>query len=211
MNVRQSVLGEVAVRSGQHLTGVDIGSLIRRLILFDRVIVKSFRLREAPILVRAFGKAGFIDLLNLGLLKFSCEFTSIVYDLKRDGVRHIPLDHFSFATVDAANREADLKSELVALQSISGLKNPERASIEEAIWNSLVRPPETYAKDLLAQVDSDIRANTPVLKCAIMERLKAELRSYWAANWGHSNTGGGGAKSCLPRQEYAGRDLWTLS
>ncbi len=46
MNVRQSVLGEVAVRSGLHLSGVDVGSLVQRLILFDKVIIKSFRLKE---------------------------------------------------------------------------------------------------------------------------------------------------------------------
>jgi hypothetical protein len=68
MNVRQSVLGEVAVRSGLRLSAVDIGSLVRRLILFDKVIVKSFRLREMPVLVRAFGKDGFGERVRIGLL-----------------------------------------------------------------------------------------------------------------------------------------------
>jgi hypothetical protein len=175
MNVRQSVLGEVAVRSGQRLAGVDIGSLVRRLILFDRVIVKSFRLREMPILVRSFGKQGFIDLVNLGLLGFSCEFTTLALGFSRNGVRELPLEHFSFAKVDAANRKADLSKELVLLQSIPGLKNPERVSLEETIWGSLVRPPETVGDDLLAQLDSDIRSNAPALRFAVTDRLKERL------------------------------------
>jgi hypothetical protein len=175
MHLRQSVLGEVAIRSDQTLSGVDVGTLVRRLILFDRVIVKSFRLREMPTLIRAFGKSGFGDLINLGLLQFTCEFTTLAVDMSLNGVRHVPLEHFSLGIVNAANREADLRSELVALQGVTGLKNSERSSIEETIWRSLVRPPDSWGKDLLAQVDSDLRSNAPILRFALVERLKQEL------------------------------------
>jgi hypothetical protein len=177
MNVRQSVLGEVAVRSGLRLSGVDVGSLVRRLILFDKVIIKSFRLREMPVLVRAFGKDGFSELVKLGLLRFSCEFTTLILDLSRNGVRHVPLEHFSFAKLGVTDQDRDreLRKELVALQSISGLKNRERASLEETIWGSLVRPPKTFADDLLEQLDGDLRANTPALRHAVLDRLRAKL------------------------------------
>jgi hypothetical protein len=178
MNLRQSVFGEVAVTSGQHVTCVDIGSLIRRLLLFDRVVIKSIRLREIPVLVRAFQKAGFTQLLNSGLLSFSCEFTSLIVDVSRGGVRDIPPNHFSFGIVDAAHRESDLRAQFVALQSVPGLSNSDRAALEEVVWNSLVRPHETYGRDLLSQFDNDIRTNNPALKCAILERLGAELAPY---------------------------------
>ncbi len=175
MNVRQSVLGEIAIRSGLRLAGVDLGSLVRRLILFDKVIVKSFRLREMPILVRAFGKDGFVELVKIGLLQFSCEFTALILDLSRNGIRHVPLEHFSFAKMESPNRDAYLRKELVALQSISGLKNAERAFLEETIWGSLVRPPTTFADDLLTQLDRDLRSNTPALRRAVSDRLKTKL------------------------------------
>jgi hypothetical protein len=66
MNVRQSVLGEVAIRSGTNVTAVDISGLLRRLLLFDTVVVKSVRLKELPFLVRGLGKDGFRHLLNSG-------------------------------------------------------------------------------------------------------------------------------------------------
>src|SRR5580698_6587330 len=178
MNVRQSVFGEVAVTSGQHVTDVDVRSLVRRLLLFDRVVVKSVLLREVPILIRTFKKTGFTELVNSGLLSFSCEFTSLIVDVSRGGVRHVPLNHFSFGIVDAANRESDLRAQFVRLQSIPGLKGPDRAALEEVIWKSIVRPPTTYGNDLLGQFDNDIRTNTPALKCAILERLRAELATY---------------------------------
>jgi hypothetical protein len=175
MTFRQSVLGEIAIRSGQQVSGIDVGSLIRRLILFDGVVIKSFRLREVPFLVRTFGESGFTRLLYSGLIKFSCEFTTVVIDVSRDGVRHVPLHHFSLGIVDAAHRDTNLKSELRCLQSITGLKNVERAAIEEAIWKSIVRPPPTYGQDLLGQIDKDLRSKTPALRAVFLKQLRTEL------------------------------------
>src|SRR5262249_50257880 len=106
--------------------------------------------------------------------KFSCEFTGLILDLSRDGVPHVPPEHFSFATFNSPDRESALKSELVALQGIAGLNNRERGALEELIWHSLVRPSDTYIQELLKQLDSDIRSNTPALKFAVIERLQKE-------------------------------------
>ncbi|MGO8719556.1 MAG: hypothetical protein ACLQMO_10095 [Acidobacteriaceae bacterium] len=171
MEVRQSVLGEIAIRSGQHLTSVDLGALIRQLVLFDRVIVKSFRLRELRLLVRTFGKKGIQELLSSGALKFCCEFTGLVADFKLNGVRTLPADHFTFGIADAAHRDDDLRKELRALQSVPDLKNNERDAIEEALWNSLIRPPNTFGTDILGQLDSDLRTNSPSLQAAILNQM----------------------------------------
>jgi hypothetical protein len=171
LEIRQTVLGEIAIRSDQELISVDIGALIHRLILFDRVIVKSFRLRELPLLVRTFGKAGIQELLDSGVLKLCCEFTTIITDIHLNGVRSEPPEHFTFGIANAADRDGDLRKELLRLQSVPGLKNSERSAIERAVWNSLVRPPETFGTDLLRQIDTDLRTNTPVLKAAILDQL----------------------------------------
>lgn len=175
MNIRESVLGEIAARSGQTVSSVDVGVLVRRLILFDKVIIRSFRLREIPILVGAFGDSGFATLLKSGLLRFSCNFNAVIVDVSRNGVRHVPLNHFSFGMAHAANPEADLRSELRCLQSITGLKNRERASLEEAIWNSLAWEPPAYRQNLLDQIDTDLRTNTPALRLALLGRLRTEF------------------------------------
>jgi hypothetical protein len=175
VDIRQAVLGEIAIRSDQELASVDLGALIRRLILFDRVVVKSFRLRELPMLVRTFGKTGIQELLGSGVLKLCCEFTTIITDIHRNGVRSEPLEHFTFGIATAADRDGDLRKELVRLQSVPGLKNNERSAIEHAVWNSLVRPPETFGADLLRQIDTDLRTNTPVLRAAILDQLGGKL------------------------------------
>lgn len=175
MHVRQAILGQVSTAVGGHLTNVDVGSVIRRLILFDKVIIKSFRLKEALPLIRTFGVDGFSRLLESGLLSFSCGVTAVILEASSNGVRHLPLNHFSFATAQLTNLDATLQSELRSLQSISGLKNERRVLLEELIWNSLAKEPATYRHDLLDQIDRDFRTGTPALKVAVIDSLRKEL------------------------------------
>jgi hypothetical protein len=144
MSFRQSIFGEIATHPDQQPVVVDIGLLVRRLILFDKVIVKSARLREVPALIRAFGRDGFAHLLDIGLIRFSCGFTSIITDISRNGVRHVPQYHFSFGLAQLADTDAVLEKNFLCLQTIAGLKNSERESIEQAIRRSLVQPGSTY-------------------------------------------------------------------
>lgn len=175
MDIRQAVLGEIAIRSDNDLVSVDLGVLIRRLILFDRVVVKSFWLRELPLLVRAFGKTGIQELLASGILRFNCEFTSIITDIHMNGVRSEPLEHFTFGITSVVDRDGILRKELRRLQSVTGLKNKERNAIEQAVSSSLIRPPETFGTDLLQQVDFDLRTNSPALRAGIQAQLSAKL------------------------------------
>jgi hypothetical protein len=177
LDVRQAVLGEIAIRSGWEVASIDVGALIRRLILFDRVIVRSFRLREIPLLVRTFGKTGIQELLHSGVLKFCCEFTCVICDIHQNGIRSVPAEHFTFGIVDAKDRDGVLRKELRGLQSVAGLKNSERDAIEQAVWTSLVRPPGTFGADLLQQIDTDLRTNSPSLKTGILDELRREFVS----------------------------------
>ncbi len=174
MNIRQAVLGQIAVQSSKHAVDVDVGSLVRRLILFDKTIVKSIRLREVPTLVRTFHLAGFTELVNSGLLRLACDATFLIVDINRNGVRDLPPNHFSFGIASAKIDEPILRSELKGLQGIPGLKNSDRSALEDTILGSLVAPPETYGQELLNQFDSDVRTNIPALKLAVVERLKSE-------------------------------------
>jgi hypothetical protein len=175
MHVRQAVLGQISTAPSGRVESIDVGSVVRRLILFDRVIVRSFRLKEVPLLIRTFGVGGFSKLLDLGLLRFSCDLTVVVLEASTNGLRHLPLNHFSFATAKLADLDAALHSELGCLQGIAGLKNDKRALLEEAIWNSLAREPVTYGQDLLDQIDHDFRCSTPALNAALVDSVRKDL------------------------------------
>jgi hypothetical protein len=176
MDIRQSIFGEIAQYSGPviNVYGIEQGTLLRRLLLFDSVVIRSIRLREVPFLIRAFRKEGFLRLLNADILKLSCEFTSLIVDFARNGIRSVPLSHFTFGIVDTAEREKVLRSELHRLQGVPGLNNADRALMEETILSKLVRPPADYGAQLQAQVESDLRQNAPVLREAVAEQLRRQ-------------------------------------
>lgn len=52
---------------------MDLGTLVRRLILFETVTIESLRLREIPFLVRAFGLEGLRELLDSGAVRIICD------------------------------------------------------------------------------------------------------------------------------------------
>jgi hypothetical protein len=174
MNPRRRVFGEVAKRDHTTVSGIDVAALLRRLILFDEVIIRSVRLRELPFLVRTFGKSGILTAFESGVLRLSCEFTSLIEGLERNGVSHTPPDHFSFGIVDVADRERVLQSEFTALQSVSGLKNAQRSASEEAAWKALVRPGNSFGADLQLQVEHDLRTNPSTLRASLLHVLRGE-------------------------------------
>ncbi len=172
MNIRQSVFGEIAIRRGNEISGVDIEALLRRLLLFDRVVIRSARLREIRPLIRTFRSSGFLQLFNSGILKISCEALVLVIAVERDGVPTLPPCHFSFGRAELAGREEMLRKELCSLQGIAGLGNSERQAMEETIISGLVRPPADYGPQLQEQVESDIRTNSPALRAAVEKKLQ---------------------------------------
>lgn len=175
MSIRESVLAEVALRSAGKVSGVDVGSLLRRLLLFDTVIIQSVGLQEFVFLVKAFGKTGLSDLLDSGVLRVVCEWQGLITDVHQNGVRQLPPFHFSFGRYDIGERDKKLREGLISLQGVPGLRNAERAALEEKILAKLIRPQSTYGDQLLAQVDFDIRNNTPALKAAITQELTEQM------------------------------------
>jgi hypothetical protein len=172
MDVRQSVFGEIAIHSGADVSGIEVATLLRRMLLFESVVIKSVRLREVPHLVRLFGPDGLLLLINSGVLKLSCELIFLVGDVKTNGVRQLPLFHFDFGVANLANREDMLNKELRSLQGISGLKNVQRTLVENTILEKITRPPADYGSEFLAQTKSDLRNNSPALMFALKEQLK---------------------------------------
>jgi len=175
MDIRNSVYEDIATRSGEHVTGIQLGSLVQRLLLFDRVVLRSYRLREMPFLVRAFGISGFRELLNLGILKIACPFTTVISGMAINGVPTLPPFHFSFATASIQDPEGGMNHELRRLQGVPGLKNVERTVLEEKILSSVCKPSGDYASRVLSQIESDMRGNLPILTAAFDYQLKRKF------------------------------------
>jgi hypothetical protein len=71
MDMRDHHLGRiVTVNTSGDGSQTDVGTLIRRLLLFDKCTVESNLLREVPDLVCAFGEDGLRELVDSGALSF---------------------------------------------------------------------------------------------------------------------------------------------
>ena len=74
MDIRERHFGSIATLiSGTEEVDVDVGAVIRRLILFDQVKIESIRLKEFPLLIAIFGAEGLIDLLDSGCIDIICD------------------------------------------------------------------------------------------------------------------------------------------
>jgi hypothetical protein len=175
MEIRQSILCEIALRDGANVTGIDKEALLRRLLLFDSVTVRSFRLKEIPHLVRLFGFAGLVDLLKSEILHLTCEMSGIVSPDKKDGARVHPYYHFEFGNYEIQDRDVVLKQELVGLQGVPGLKDVQRELVIDTVLAKLRRPPADHQSNLLNQLEHDLRANSPALRVAVNATVRNDF------------------------------------
>jgi len=74
MDIRERHFGRIATEeSGQGRVVVDVGALVRRLILFEQCTIESIMLKEIPALVSVFGADGLLTLLDSGVVRIVCD------------------------------------------------------------------------------------------------------------------------------------------
>jgi hypothetical protein len=73
MDIRERHFGPIATQDGAGQMLVDIGALIRRLILFEQCTIESIGLKEVPALISVFGADGFLKLIDSGAVRIVCD------------------------------------------------------------------------------------------------------------------------------------------
>jgi len=132
MDLRSRLIGPCAIRTPDRETAVvDLGALVRRIILFDQYILQSIRLEEFPFLVRAFGYAGVKALLDSRILSIQSDILTLAQigqsDIAlRDKKGLLPLGAYSFAILTVADREQYIHEALGEIQGIEGLTGKQR-------------------------------------------------------------------------------------
>src|SRR5258706_3990289 len=107
MDITRRLIGASATYSPENnFIGVDVEGLIRRLLLFDKYILYSSRLREFPVLVKHFGYSGLRELLDTRLIDIRCECLQYgqTAQTQFDGQPTSPLLTYRIDWLDAANR-----------------------------------------------------------------------------------------------------------
>lgn len=201
MSLRQSVLCDIAVREpGNKVRRVDLRGLLRRLLLFEKVTIKSVGLQEVSILAPAFKKDGLKQLIEAGILRFSVGDSALVTDIQQNGVRSLPLFQFSFSQASVQDPDQKFKKHLKSLESVAGLSQTDRLALEDSVWEHLFRTPANYIQNIMSQSEEDLRTNKWVLLSATNEAIK---RKFGKAAPAFSLK----AEEVNPRVFYIGNDL----
>lgn len=159
---------------------VDVGALVRRLILFDRVTVESVRLREVPSLVAAFGIDGLIDLIDAGAVTILCDAmttgeigrTAVLAATRRRGGR-LPYGSYHLANVQIADRDRYVQNVLQEVHN-APVSFREAKRLKAFLAPRLARYPSTAGESAVTATEADLRDRHPVVWQAIRLTIARE-------------------------------------
>jgi hypothetical protein len=159
---------------------VDIPALMRRLLLFDTVILQTIRFAEFVPLVRTLGLENILLLLESGALKLELDPSQICQSgqvQNQPAIREKPpLPHlsFSFSLIRPAQYNdylvknlQDVRRQLYGFVALDGL-----SKLEGAILRTLLPVPEDSGFPALKDLSAELHANSPIFKRALLMNLR---------------------------------------
>ena len=131
MDIRERHFGSISSASAEGAIAVDVGALVRRLLLFEHCTLESNLLREMPDLVRTFGINGMTTLLESGALSVICEALTAgqvgqLAELRMAEERGgpLPLGSYHLSSIgiplEEEHRSKYISEALTAFQSVPG-------------------------------------------------------------------------------------------
>lgn len=186
MHIGEAWIGEIATASGEDDIAVDAAKLFRHLLLFDRVVIKSHRLREFNVLAGALGLPGLLTLLRSGTVRVLCHTLTMAQTGQSSiGGRKTPLPNgsYSFRAVTQADRRYFLHRCFQNVTPGDTLTYKETKRLKREIANRLVEPVDAVQQEMDNQFLSDLRCSAPHFRTA----LSLELRRNFGISLKPSN------------------------
>lgn len=175
MELREHLIGPCA-RAVDGQLSFDAGSLIRRLVLFERYTLRSIHLLELPHLIDLFGASGLRALLEDGCLRIDCEPLTISETLTHDEPPGFPEGAMQFRITGPAKPDEYLHECLKVLDRVAGLGAKEAEVLRSAICGALV---DVNGAARLAHegLKHDIETSSPIFAegMALALRRKMEI------------------------------------
>ncbi len=165
MELRDHLIGPCARRIAEDEVEVDIGALVRRLVLFERYTLRSISLLEVRALVRAFGEGGLRALLADGCLKLLVDILSMA-QVGSPGA-------LSFSTLVPHERRQFVSSRLAVVHDVPGLSGRQVRALKRAIVAALVEAPD--APQLANRgLDEDLDRRSPLIANGVALALEQQ-------------------------------------
>lgn len=161
-DIYRRLIGISGITNEAHVVaGVDLNSIIRRLILFDTYILKSFRLKEFPFLISHLGFDGTIQLLKSPAFEVHCEVLAVgqtgqttMPDRISRGV--LPPLSYALSVIRTADQTKLVHDCLQPLHQIPNLTQRQIIKLKKAIVDRMVSLPEHFAGRVATDVTADV-------------------------------------------------------
>jgi hypothetical protein len=159
---------------------VDIGGLVRRLLLFDGFILDSYGLQEFPALIDAFGVDGVMTLLESDVFAVRIDGVTIAQGGqstatdKRLREGPLPLQSYQFMALQGsdAKQHASLRLQVIA-EYLGQTRKAKKLKL--AIVDRLVPPPASVWRDTLDSLYAALAAGSRTLHEAVATQLAEHL------------------------------------
>jgi hypothetical protein len=178
MDISRRLIGVSAVLSAnQKVTDIDIGGLIRRLLLFDKYIMVSIRLQEFPLLVRYLGYQGLQDLLSAKLIEIRCECLQLSQTAQSGmfGDPVLPLFTYRFHWIDSHDRRKYIHDCLQCVHSTPDLQHKQVSKLKRAIVNAIRQLPEDARSQLFPAFENELLHSQSLVQIAVGMVIRARL------------------------------------
>jgi hypothetical protein len=161
---------------------VDLSGFVLRLLLFEKYICQSNRLKEIPYLIKMFGYEGIRALLTSKVIDIQCEISGITQvgqlefleRRRKKGI--LPLGSYSFSTARfEIDRERFVHNCLQQFHEIEGLQKKDVIKLKRDTVARIL-PVSTQAdEDTIRQLNADMRANIPNIRSVVALELKRKF------------------------------------
>jgi hypothetical protein len=173
---RDRLLAPVAVRDAAgNVVGANLGALIRRLLLFEQVVLDSYAMRELPALIDALGPEGFLALLESGALKIRADGwtfgeTGAGGLVLGRGADPLPPLSYALSALVPHDRKHHIS---LCLSEIRAMPLPKRTSqkLRLGVVDALVPFPDDAGRKSLAALPSDLTGNLNLVRAATAAAL----------------------------------------
>lgn len=171
MSMAHTLLAPVAIQAKDNtVVSVDLGSFVRRILLFDTYVLQSVWLNDVKLLRQSFGDSGLIQLFQSGALKLYCESFTIGEtgraraDLRLAGNnKRLPLGSYSFSVLRVQGQQQKIERELAGF-------GPSLQS--EAASSLLYIDQQGFTKQVFDGFYADLRGTSEIVKRAVEIELR---------------------------------------
>lgn len=159
---------------------VDVGNILRRLLLFDTYILESVRLLEIPDMVRLLGLQGTLELLRSRALRIYLNALSItqtgqaaVFESReRKGI--LPQGSFCFDSINIYDRKTYIAGCFREAIDPLPISIKDQQKLKNAILDSLESPPAGIGREAVEQLKADLRIGNPALTLSTAKQIKRQ-------------------------------------